>query len=110
MRTLLPGEELTAPGILRNPVPVEALYDRAAGHRAVLRNLLQREGYASIEAIRAAGIEQGIARSILALLEDRGLRIDAAVRGRTLQCRDPDELQRWLLRAARVDDAGAIFD
>ena len=30
------GDELTAPGILRNPVPVEALYDRQAAHRVVL--------------------------------------------------------------------------
>ncbi len=26
-----PGEELTAPGILRNPVPVNALFDRGFG-------------------------------------------------------------------------------
>lgn len=114
MRTALPGEELTAPGILRNPVPVEALYDRAAGHRAVLRNLLQREGYESIEAVRAEGIgkgiEQGIAQSILALLEDRGLKIDPLDRERITTCRDSAALQRWLLRAARVDNAPAIFD
>ena len=33
MRTVGPGEALTAPGILRNPVSVEALCDRSASHR-----------------------------------------------------------------------------
>lgn len=54
-RVLGPGDLLTAPGILRNPVPVEALYDREAGHRAVLRNLLQRHGYEDIDDIRQEG-------------------------------------------------------
>ncbi len=59
VRLLNAGERLEAPGILRNPVPVEALYDRAAGHRATLRNLLQREGYESLEAVRAEGRQEG---------------------------------------------------
>jgi Uma2 family endonuclease len=59
VRRLVAGELLEAPGILRNPVPVEALYDRAAGHRATLRNLLQREGYDSLEAVRAEGRDVG---------------------------------------------------
>lgn len=58
-RLLGPGELLEAPGILRNPVPVEALYDREAGHRMVLRNLLQREGYDSLVAIRDEGRQEG---------------------------------------------------
>lgn len=113
MHTAYPGEELPAPGILRNPVPVEALYDRDASHRAVLRNLLQRAGYEGVEAIRdegvKQGVEQGIARSILALLEDRGLAVDAAERERIVACRDPDRLQRWLLRAARATQVQQIF-
>ncbi|MCP4660554.1 MAG: Uma2 family endonuclease, partial [bacterium] len=56
------GEELTAPGILRNPVPVLALFDRAAGHRAVFRNLLQREGYENLDAVRMEGWKEGQAR------------------------------------------------
>ena len=114
VQVLGPGEVLTAPGILRNPVPVEALYDRDASHRVMLRNLLQRAGYESIEAIRAeglsAGIEQGMAESILALLTDRGLSLDEADRARVLACRDRDQLRRWLLAAARVDDPALIFE
>ncbi len=121
-RLLGPGELLTAPGILRNPVPVEALYDRDASHRVMLRNLLQRAGYESIESIRAeglkAGIEQGIEQgteqalieSILDLLHDRGLPPDDSQRVRISACRDRAQLKRWLLAAARVNDLADLFD
>lgn len=117
-----PGDLLEAPGILRNPVPCEALYDRAAGHRTTLRNLLQREGYDSLEAVREEGREagreagreegreEGIAEAILALLADRGLAVDAASRGRIQGCRDRGQLLVWLVAAARVEVAAGIFD
>jgi len=54
-----PGEELEAPGILRNPVRVEALYDPAAAHKAALRNLLQRRGYRDLDAVLEKGWEKG---------------------------------------------------
>ena len=54
-RTALPGETLTAPDVLQNPVPVEALYDREAAHEVALRNLLQRKGYRDLDAVRDAG-------------------------------------------------------
>lgn len=109
MRLAHPGDSLTAPGLLRNPVPVEALYDREAGHRAVLRNLLQRQGYADLDAVRSEGAEQGVARAIIALLEDRGLAVDAPTRARVKACRDQDQLRRWLLAAAKAEDTGDLF-
>ena len=57
-----PGQLLEAPGVLKNPVPVEALYDREAAHAVTLRNLLQRRGYADLEAVRAAGEAEGEAK------------------------------------------------
>ncbi len=54
-----PGGELTAPGVLRNPVPVEALYDRSKAQEITLRNLLQRKGYEGLDAVRDEGREQG---------------------------------------------------
>jgi hypothetical protein len=48
-----PGERLRAPGVLKNPVLVEALYSRTAAQRMTLDNLLQREGYDGLDAIRA---------------------------------------------------------
>ncbi len=61
MRVALPGEELRAPGVLRNPVRVEALYDPQASMEATLRNLLQRAGYDSLEEVRAEGKAEGLA-------------------------------------------------
>ena len=59
MRVALPGEELRAPGVLRNPVKVEALYNREAALEATLRNLLQRAGYDSLDEVLAKGRAEG---------------------------------------------------
>ncbi|WP_437286584.1 hypothetical protein [Sorangium sp. So ce406] len=58
-RLALPGELLRAPGVLQNPVQVEALHDRAAAQRALLTNLLQREGHSSLESLRDRGLREG---------------------------------------------------
>ncbi|MCB2261668.1 MAG: Uma2 family endonuclease, partial [Candidatus Thiosymbion ectosymbiont of Robbea hypermnestra] len=71
-RLAYPGEQLQAPGILRNPVPVEALYDPDAAREAALRNLLQRRGYANLDAVqeesREAGRKEGREAGQLALV------------------------------------------
>jgi Uma2 family endonuclease len=59
MRVVRPGSELTAPGVLQNPVPVTALYDREIAHEVTLRNLLQRKGFDSLEAVQQRGREEG---------------------------------------------------
>ncbi|WP_133511150.1 DUF4351 domain-containing protein [Candidatus Thiosymbion oneisti] len=63
-----PGQELEAPGILANPVPVEALYDPDAAHETALRNLLQRRGYPDLDAVREEGREEGKLAIVLHLL------------------------------------------
>jgi hypothetical protein len=120
VRTLGPGEALEAPGILRNPVPVEALYDRNAGHSATLRNLLQREGYADLDEVlergRAEGKAEGklegqvdgIAASVLALLRGRGLNVPDDLEAEIAACRDRARLERWLLAAATANRAEAL--
>ncbi len=52
-------DELSAPGFLANPVPVAALFDQNAARAATLRNLLQREGYADLDAVLAEGRSEG---------------------------------------------------
>jgi hypothetical protein len=59
VHTFTHGEELTAPGVLRNPVAVDALFVREASHEAVLRNLLQRRGYEGLDDVRAEGRNEG---------------------------------------------------
>lgn len=53
------GELLEAPGVLENPIPVEALYSAEAAEGVVLRNLLQRFGYRDLEAVRDEGHAEG---------------------------------------------------
>jgi Uma2 family endonuclease len=126
MRTVSPGKMLTAPGVLQNPVRVEALYDRDEAERATLINLLQRRGYRDLDAVLAAGFKAGEiygeakgrtageaagrAASVLAVLDARGLRLGKAARERVERSADIAELDRWLRRAAVVDKAGNIFD
>jgi Uma2 family endonuclease len=68
MQQFIPGEILTALGVLRNPVPVEALFDRETAHEVTLHNLLQRKGYASLEEVQrkaeARGKKKGKAKGI----------------------------------------------
>ncbi|AUB80508.1 Uma2 family endonuclease [Candidatus Thiodictyon syntrophicum] len=112
------GDDLSTPGILRNPIPVDALFDRAAADRTVMRNLLQRAGYDGLDAVRAEGrsearregLRKGIAESILALLADRQLEVPAAARERIAACRDLAQLKTWLLAAARITDPARLFD
>ena len=50
------------------------------------------------------------ARSVLTVLEARGLQVSEAVRTRVLESRDLAELDIWLRRAVTVPSAAAVFD
>ena len=110
MQTFLPGSMLTAPGVLKNAVRVEALYDRAEAERATLVNLLQRRGYEDLEAVLAEGREEGreegrregLVQAVLAILEVRGIEVDSAGRSR-IEAGTLPELARWLQRAKSRD-------
>jgi hypothetical protein len=111
------GDVLTAPGVLKNAVPAEALWDRQSAHAATLRNLLQRVGYESLDAVRQEGFEAGFneARFLIAMadalrtvLSARGWTITDAHRYKIQACRDRVQLETWLKRAvtvATIDDA-----
>ena len=100
--------------MLKNPVRVEALYDRDEAERATLTNLLQRQGYEDLEAVLAAGRSEGrsegLASAVLAVLEARGIRITKAARERIVRCTDAAELDRWVRRAAVVERVAEMFD
>jgi Uma2 family endonuclease len=99
-----PGEQLTAPGILANPVPVEALYDREAARRVIFRNLLQRQGYDSLEDVRAEGEVQGELQSlrdaVLEVLTARCLAVEEDLWTSLARAHDPAVLRSVLRRAA----------
>ncbi|MFO0588352.1 MAG: Uma2 family endonuclease [Polyangiaceae bacterium] len=83
VRTLGPGSLLSAPGILQNSYPVEALFDRNIAHRLTLRNLLQRQGYEDLDDLRIegreerrkAGLAEGLRTAIRDLCEALGIAI-----------------------------------
>jgi Uma2 family endonuclease len=99
MYTVPEDGELRAPGILKNAVPVRAMYDREAAHEATLQNLLQRRGYESLDHVRAEGRAEGKAEAVIAVLTARHLAPSAEQRALLLACRDPAVLDRWLALA-----------
>ena len=115
-KTFYAGHELRADGILHNPVPVQALYDRTLAHKLTLRNLLQREGYESVAQILEEGLEKGreegreaMAETLLALLRARGLPVDDATVGRVRGCRANELLRAWMVRAGTAATVDEVF-
>lgn len=100
VRTAGPGEQLVAPGILANPVPVDALFDRAHAEDATLTNLLQRRGYAGLDAVLAQGHLEATRAALRRVLRRRGLALGAADDARIDACPDLVTLERWLDEAA----------
>ena len=100
------GDTLEAPGILQNPVPVAALYDGSAARAVMLRNLLQRAGFADLDAVRAEGRLEYARDLLRRTLARRGLALDAAQVAAIEGCTDPATLDGWLERAHTA--AGAV--
>jgi len=117
MRTLLPGDTLTAPGVLKNPVPVVALYERDAAEQATLTNLLQRRGYENLDAVLAKGREkareEGVLRgkrdALQRVLERRQLGVTSESRAVIEACSDEKELDGWLDRALVASRTADVF-
>lgn len=93
MRSVNPDELLEAPGILANPVPVKALYDRETANQVIFRNLLQREGYASLDAVRAEGEAQTLREAVIDVLTARGFTVSDNLRTALAGCGDPAVLR-----------------
>lgn len=109
MRIVHAGEELRAPGVLANPVPVEALYDRKAAQEVVLRNLLQRRGYASLEAVQAEGEAQGLREAVVSVLTARGLATGDDLQAALAGVQDPAILRTLVSRAATAASADEVL-
>ncbi len=59
---------------------------------------------------RAEGKAEGKAEAILTVLEARGFAIPAALADRIRACTDPEQIDRWLRRAATVSSADEVLD
>lgn len=95
LRVAHPGDLLEAPGILANPVPVEALYDREASDEVSFRNLLQRHGYESLESVHAEGEAAALRAAILEVFAVRGMTVGEEEQAIIAGCRDLARLRHW---------------
>lgn len=59
--------------------------------------------------IKDAWIAEGVAKSLLRLLESRAITISEAVRARVLDTRDESLLWRWFDRAVSMTTAEEVF-
>lgn len=102
------GEVLRAPGVLANDVPVTALFDLDVANEVALRNLLQRHGYGSVEAIREEGRDEGVRATLRKLLTVRfGALPDSAAR--RLDAASRSDLDRWLERVFDATSLDAVL-
>jgi Uma2 family endonuclease len=109
-RVAWPGETLAAPGVLQNPVRVEALYDRVHAEHATLTNLLQRRGYPSLDAAIAEGRLAGARASLRRVLARRGITLGGVEDARIEACGDGSMLERWLDRAVTAGTAAEALE
>lgn len=108
VRLMTEDDHLLAPGVLQNPVPVAALFDKSVALETTFRNLLNRKGYKDLGAVKAEGKAEGKAQSLLRVLEARGLRPSEAQRQQVLGCQDEAALDRLIdqaVHAATVEEA-----
>jgi hypothetical protein len=92
---------------LVTPLTAASLLDAAKADCAVVEALAAK-GSPAIRERDALAEAKGIARSILAFLEARGIALNEAQRQEILACRDLDRLDRWLRQAALASSAGEL--
>jgi hypothetical protein len=110
MHTVGADGTLTAPGVLALPVPVRALYDPDVAHQTTLRNLLSRDGYASLDAVRQQAEVTSRRAVLLMLLDAAGVVPSDADRARVAACDDVAALDAWIRRARTATVAADVFD
>ncbi len=90
------------------PLPVKALLDAALVRRAVVR-ALEIQGEPAIQELKAAAEARGVARTILNILDARGIAVSSAQREEILGCTDLERLDRWSRRAAVATSADEVM-
>ncbi|MFE7719809.1 hypothetical protein ACFU44_12300 [Nocardia rhizosphaerihabitans] len=102
--------------------------DRAALYYDFILSTLPAAARSEWEALMAAGLQgyeyrsefarkyfaegeaRGEAKSVLTVLDARGITVPTEVRERILGCDDLDQLQRWLRKALEVNRAADLLD
>jgi len=93
---------------LAKSLAVAALLDAAAADDAVIEALAAKDNPA-LRRMKVAAEAQGIAKSILRVLERRGVAVSADQRQEILSCTDLDRLNHWLDQAALAATADEVF-
>jgi hypothetical protein len=106
-RLLEAGARIEDPCLVA-PLDVAALLDAAKADYAVVEALAAK-GSPAIRDRDAVMEARGVARSILKLLEARGVPVSEGQRQEILRCQDLDRLDRWLLRATLASAAGEVI-
>lgn len=129
MRVAHVGDDLVAPGVIQNPIPVQAMFDHQLADQLTLRNFLQRQGYRDLDAVRDEGVkigrqrgleegrQQGLEEALEALrgalrgaLLARGIALGPDEAARLASCHDLERLGHWLGRAATAHIAAEVFE
>lgn len=97
--SLLDRESSIQDPCLVKPLSVGALLDAAAADNAVAEALIAK-GNPILQEKTAAARAEGIAESVLSLLDVRAIAVSPSQRQEILSCSDPERLDRWLRRAA----------
>jgi len=105
-RPLGPDARIEDPCLV-TPFKVAALLDAAKADSAVVEALAAK-GSPAIRDRDAAAEARGRAKSILEILEARGIPVSEAQRQEILSCQDLDRLSRWLRRAVLASSAGEV--
>lgn len=92
---------------LVGPVPVAALLDATLADKAVVEALVVK-GNPEIREREAVARAQGVAESILKILDARGVPVSAAQCEEIRGCQDLDRLDLWLRRAALVSSTEEV--
>jgi hypothetical protein len=92
---------------LAAPLPVAALLDANLADNAVAEALIAK-GNPAILNLKAAAEARGEARSILKILDMRGIAVSPELQEEILRCSDLDRLDRWLHRAAFASSADEL--
>jgi hypothetical protein len=74
-----------------------------------MRNLVRKGLDQGLAEGRAEGEAAGEARAVLLVLSARGVEVSDADRDRITQCRDLDQLEVWVRRAATVMSSAELF-
>jgi hypothetical protein len=96
---------------LMTPLQVAALLDARKADDAVIEALVAKGSPAIRDWDAAAKVRvrtEGTAKSILIVLETRGIPMSEAQRREILGCRDLERLSRWLRRAVLASSAGEV--